>query len=105
MQTAWTLRVYRDGISNLFKQATIDGTDIFESYKLMKTMQNLFITIFETSLLPNNGDQMVKKLWNQILPKMAKMMVTLLLYFKVSGPQFLFWQEITGRHKIYFQLE
>ena len=43
-----------------------------------------FITIFRTSLLPNNGDQIVKQLWNQILLKIAKMMVTLLPYFKVS---------------------
>ena len=47
-------------------------------------MQNPFITTFLTSLLPNNGDQMVVKLWNQILPRIAKMMVTLLLYLKVS---------------------
>ena len=43
------------------------------------------LPFFWTSLLPNNGDQMVKKLCHQILPKIAKMMVTLLLYFQVSG--------------------
>ena len=58
-------------------------------------------------MLPNNGDQMVKKLWNQILPKIAKIMVTLLrlLYLLlVFTSKFLFWQEIAGHHLKYCQL-
>ena len=41
-------------------------------------MHNLFITIFRASLLPNNGDQIVKKLYYQILTKIAKITITLL---------------------------
>ena len=39
--------------------------------------QNPCIVVFRTYLIPNYGDQIIENLWHQILPKNAKMMVTL----------------------------